>query len=189
MRRPFPRDWNTSPSLLTLYEKNSRFTFDHYRGIDIGSPTIKKIVSRILNKRALDFVKGRLSPSQTGFIRGCWGPLFTLAEAIKNLIAQNQKLALIAVDLKKAFDSVQHPCLWYRVHKFGIRGKLFISVRALYDEVYCSAQINGERTARFPVQHGVLQGDPLSTIFFFNLCQFFPKANTRPGNGSTMLFA
>lgn len=118
--RPFPLCWNTSPSLLPLYKKNSRFTFDNYRGIEIGSPAIKKIFTRVLNKRALDFVKSKLSPSQNGFIRGCQGPLFVLSEVIRNSVAQKKKLAVIAVDLKNAFDLVSHPCLWYQVHTIGI---------------------------------------------------------------------
>lgn len=126
----------------------------------------KKIFTRVLNKRALNFVKSKLSPSQNGFIRGCQGPLFVLSEVVRNSLAHGRKLAVIAVDLKKAFDSVSHPCLWYQVHTIGIGGKLFTAMRALYDNVFCSVMINGEKTRKFHVQQGVLQGDPLSTTLF-----------------------
>lgn len=39
-------------------------------------------------------------------------------------------------------------------------------MRALYDDVFCSVLVNGEKTKKFRVQQGVLQGDPLSTTLF-----------------------
>jgi hypothetical protein len=44
------------------------------------------------------------------------------------------------VDFKQAFDSVNHKCLWFKLIKNGIRGKMLNLIRSIYENVKAKVQ-------------------------------------------------
>ena len=70
------------------------------------------------------------------------------------------------VDAKKAFDSINRSCLWYKLQRFGIKGKLLTAMQALYQDVQCAVRVNGTLTNWFGVSSGVKQGCVISPTLF-----------------------
>ena len=70
------------------------------------------------------------------------------------------------IDAKKAFDSINRACLWYKIQKIGINGKFLKAIQSLYDDVTCAVRINGALSNFFPVENGVKQGCLLSPALF-----------------------
>ena len=68
------------------------------------------------------------------------------------------------VDAKKAFDTVQRDCLWYKLISFGIDGKILKAVQSLYEN--CAIRINDHLTPFIEVRQGVKQGCKLSPTLF-----------------------
>ena len=63
------------------------------------------------------------------------------------------------VNFKKAFDSVWHEGLFYRILSYGKGGNLYSLIKSLYSKTICSIKINKSKT-------GALQGCILSPLLF-----------------------
>lgn len=68
--------------------------------------------------------------------------------------------------MKKAFDSVYRPFLWYKLEKLGISGKFLSALQGLYHGVKSSVKVNNILTDWFDVNSGVKQGCLLSPTLF-----------------------
>ena len=79
---------------------------------------------------------------------------------------QKQSTYVCCVDAKKAFDTVQRDCLWYKRISLGIEGKILNAVQSLYTEVQCVVKVNDHLTPTIDVSQGVKQGCKLSPILF-----------------------
>ena len=58
--------------------------------------------------------------------------LFALRHLIDRSRFQKQPLFAAFVDLKKAYDSVQHPLLWAFLQRKGVYGKMLAAMKSLY---------------------------------------------------------
>ena len=67
---------------------------------------------------------------------------------------------------KKAFDSINRDCLWYKLQKVGIKGRMFKAITSLYTDVECAVRVNGTLSNFFKVPNGVKQGCLLSPSLF-----------------------
>ena len=73
---------------------------------------------------------------------------------------------LIAIDFKKAFDSVSREFL-FRTLSAARFGSSFIQwIRTFYNNISSCVSNNGFATTHFDIQCGVRQGDPLSLYLF-----------------------
>ena len=57
-------------------------------------------------------------------------------------------------------------CLWYKLLKAGIHGKVLSAIQSLYDSVSCCVKVNNYLTDWFDVKQGVKQGCILSPNLF-----------------------
>ena len=76
---------------------------------------------------------------------------------------------LVTIDIKKAFDSLDHTFLISALEKFGF-GKTFIDWIKIFSNEQESCVINGGITTKyFKLEKGGRQGDPVSAYLFI-LC-------------------
>ena len=70
------------------------------------------------------------------------------------------------VDAKKAFDTVNRDCLWFKLMRIGIKGKFLNAVQSLYVDMSCTVNVNNFHTDWFTVTQGVKQGCVISPTLF-----------------------
>ena len=70
------------------------------------------------------------------------------------------------VDCRKAFDTVNRDCLWFKLMSLGIHEKILKAIQSLYVNISCSVKVNEFHTGFFPVTQGVKQGCGLSPALF-----------------------
>ena len=70
------------------------------------------------------------------------------------------------IDFKKAFDTVWHDGLFYKLQQIGIRGNFLETLRNMYQNTKCAIKLGDKLTQFFPCMKGVRQGDPLSPTLF-----------------------
>ncbi len=68
--------------------------------------------------------------------------------------------------LKKAFDSIWHQGLFYKLIESGIGGKTYDLIKSMYTESKCGVKINTKRTRYLSQERGVRQGCCLSPTLF-----------------------
>ncbi len=69
-------------------------------------------------------------------------------------------------DFKKAFDSIWHQGLFYKLIESGIGGKTCDLIKSMYTESKCGVKINTKRTRYLSQERGVRQGCCLSPTLF-----------------------
>ena len=74
---------------------------------------------------------------------------------------------MAALDVKKAFDRVHHTDLLASMLRSGIGARLIATLRSFDLELHAKVFLwDGAESKPFPMQRGVRQGDPLSTLLF-----------------------
>ena len=166
----FPSTWCFG--LITpIYKSGGKTDPGNYRGICVSS-CLGKLFCSILNSRLLEFCKSNniLHPSQIGFQPGfrTSDHIFSLKTLIENNVQNTKsgKLYACFVDFKKAFDSIWHKGLLYRLLKYNIGGKFYDMIKNLYDKTKCAIKLNDQRTDYFTYSRGVRQGCILSPLLF-----------------------
>ena len=70
------------------------------------------------------------------------------------------------MDFAKAFDSVDHDLLWYKLINHGIHGKILKVIQTLYSQLQSCVRVNDNFTDWFSISSGVRQGDNLAPTLF-----------------------
>ena len=106
-----------------IFKKGDPSSCDNYRPISLLAIAYE-ILASMLKQRLLDAgVDGRLWHSQYGFRkgRGTVDAIFIARRMIESARARRAgKLSLLALDWKKAFDSVNVECLLDALRRFGL---------------------------------------------------------------------
>ena len=141
----------------------------NYRPITLLSIPCK-IYANILNKRLVSWLDDHdiLNEGQNGFrsSRSCLDHIYSLHSIIKNRKHLRKDTFACFIDFKKAFDTVQRQCLWYKLLSFGLNGRIINALQSLYNSVSCSVKVNDYMTDWFSVNQGVKQGCVLSPTLF-----------------------
>jgi sorting nexin-29 len=142
---------------------------DQYRGISV-SAVFSRLLERLMNQR-FERLVARLSlraPTQCGFRpgHGTLDAIFTLQHLITAAQHTKQRLYVVFVDFKKAFDKVRRDLLLERCRELGVHGPFLDMLVALYERVCCQVAVNGELGEVFPTASGTKQGSELSPLLF-----------------------
>ena len=165
----FPDIWNHG--LITpIYKKGDKFDPNNYRGICVSS-NLGKVLCGIINARLMNFLSEQkiLSKSQIGFLPKCRTSdhIYTLHTLIDIHVNQNNtKIYACFIDFQKAFDSIWHEGLLYKILESGVGGKIYDIIKSMYAGNKCSIRIGNKRTHSFTQSRGVKQGCNLSPTLF-----------------------
>ena len=135
------------------------------------SSCIGKLFCSILNQRLLKHVdlNNILHKSQIGFLANnrTADHVLTLRTLIDKYVhCHKEKIYACFVDFRKAFDSVWHDGLLYKLSKINVQGKFYSLIKSLYSKSTCSVRIGNNKTRSFQYARGVRQGCILSPLLF-----------------------
>ena len=145
-------------------------TLNQYRPISL-LPIFSKILEKIVHKRFYSFLtlNSLLSPTQFGFrkLYSTSHAATYLANAITNSLDKKQMNLGIFLDLRKAFDIVDHSILQSKLQKYGVRGnayKWFSSYLADRSQTVCYHFISSTNDCL--TSRGVPQRSVLGPLLF-----------------------
>ena len=113
---------------------------------------VGKVFCKILNNRLVQCLdKGALHEGQAGFRinRSC-----------------DKKTYAFFFDVQKAYDSVWHDGLWYKLWDIGVKGRMWRVIKKMYESSKSAVLLEGEKSDTFTIEQGVAQGCSLSPILF-----------------------
>ena len=98
--------------------------------------TLGKFFTHVLNNRLVDWAESYhiYVEAQSGFRKnkGTIDNIFIIHGIINHLLNENKKLFVAFIDFTKAFDYVVRDILWYKLFKYGIRGKIINVIKSMY---------------------------------------------------------
>ncbi len=138
---------------------------DNYRSIAISSLILKIFdwVLIILYGDKLNF-----DDLQFGYQEHCLTNMCTwmAIETIEHFMQNGSEVFVCVMDLKKAFDTVQHSVLFRKLLNRGIPAIYIRLLMIIYSKQSANVRWNNEVSENFSISNGVKQGAVLSAILF-----------------------
>ena len=166
----FPESWCTA-IIVPIHKSGSVNNPNNYRGIALLS-CISKIFTKIINKRLITWanINNKMFEEQGGFTRGksTTDQIFILQALIsKYLSRKGGRCYNVFVDFSKAFDTVPHLNLFYKLISEGLHGRVVCLLRNMYMNLKSCVQLESKCITRsFDCRVGTRQGCMLSPFFF-----------------------
>ena len=130
-----------------------------------------KLFNVILTKRLDNFLQDNslINPVQIGFTKKARTAdhMFVLRTLIEKYTKDKScKLFACFIDFRKAFDTVIHDIMLYKLIRIGIAGNFYNVIKDMYVGNYLSLKMHNGLTQSFLSNIGVRQGDTLSPDLF-----------------------
>ena len=168
----FPADWKRA-RVVPLFKSGARGDLNNYRPISI-LPVVSKLLEGIVHDQLYQSLAANnvLSGSQSGFRPG-----FSTATAAQCFVDEvlsgmdnkngpQEMTGAIFLDLKKAFDTVDHAVLLAKLEHVGVRGvelEWFRSYLTDRKQFVCVGDVESEERT---IECGVPQGSVLGPLLF-----------------------
>ena len=85
---------------------------------------------------------------------------------MKGRLREDKQTYAFFLDIRKAYDTVWHDGLWYKLWDMGIKGKVWQIIKDMYKESRSVVFLEGQKSSSFKIEQGVAQGCSLSPILF-----------------------
>ena len=132
--------------VIPLFKNGKRSLPGNYRPISI-LPALSKVMERILYNQLYEYFTAKNIPSEHQFgFRKFHSTASALLDCTNDLyINMDKKLFnLVAfIDLKKAFDTVEHEILLQKLMHVGVTGNAFLLLKSYLTERTLRCEVNG----------------------------------------------
>ena len=173
--------------MIPIHKEGSKVDFNNYRPIAIIS-SLGKIIEKVVHEQLQEYLHHHqiISPSQFGFRarHSVEHPLLLFTNNVLTAINHNNHIINIFIDLRKAFDSVNHTILLDKLHHYGIVGPAltwfsnYLKRQQFVDTGLTTSDI-------LAMLFGIPQGTILGPILFLIFVNDLPQATLL----LTLLFA
>ena len=158
-----------SSCVVPIFKAGDRANVLNYRPISI-LPLLSKILEKCLVIRILDFAHryNLFSDKQFGFLkkRSTVQAIISFVEFIYTSLNNKKSTIALFLDLKRAFDTVNHRILLEKLQLYGIRGNVLSLIESyLTDRTQC-VRIGDSLSSFKPMNIGVGQGSIIGPILF-----------------------
>ncbi len=155
--------------VIPIYKKNEKYLTKNYRPISLLS-TINKIMEKIMYRQIISFLTKHsiLYAYQFGF-RENHSTAMALIEIVDNIyqeLENGKYVAGIYLDISKAFDTVDHSILLYKLEHYGIRGEPLEWFKSYLTNRKQFTVVNNQQSSTKNIKYGVPQGSVLGPLLF-----------------------
>lgn len=163
---------------MLIPKEGSKFDPNNYRPISL-LPLPGKMLEKLIHARLFTYLEANniLTVKQGGFRPG-HSTTLTATSLIKDILdAHNvgKLTAAIFVDLRKAFDTIDHTILLTKLYDYGIRNNPLRWFESYLTSRQQRTMVNGVFSDFLTTTHGVPQGSVLDQYFFYFISMMLHK--------------
>lgn len=165
----FPQIWK-STAVIPIFKNGDPFSVCNYQPISI-IPTVSKVAEKLIAQQIITHLNTSpftLHPMQFGFRarHSTETAICYFIENVKNMLDKGGVVGAVFLDLKKAFDTVNHKILFTKLSKFNFSSEAKQWLNSYLINRSQSVRINDYISPSLPLKTGVLQVSNLGPLLF-----------------------
>ena len=165
--------------VVPVYKGEDPTEFSNYRPVSV-LPVLSQIFEKVIRSRLIRFLDRNevLVAGQYGFRPGHSTAMAVLdmVEKIREAWDRGNVALGVLIDLKKAFDTVDHSVLLAKLEHYGVRGSALKLLESYLTDRTQYVQYDGFESDKGPLSCGVPQGSVLGPLFFLIYVNDMAKA-------------
>ena len=171
-----PQEWKEA-NVTPIHKKEDIRDVSNYRPISLLS-LVSKLLERVIHIHVSEFVHSSLNEQQHGFRnrRSCTTQLLSVFHDVGKARDSGKEADLIYLDFSKAFDSVSHKKLIYKLKLHSISGSLLNWFTDYLNKRLQRVVVNGVASSYLKATSGVPQGSIHGPLLFLIYSNDLPDA-------------
>ena len=173
----FPAEWKLA-RITPIHKKGPKTDQGNYRPVSI-LPVISKFIERLVHNQFNDYLvqNDLLCIQQSGFRKkhSCQTSLHRLHEQLYDDLFNGKVVGLVALDLRKAFDTVDHNIMLSKLHYYGVTNTEYDWFKSYLEDRYQICSIFNNMSDSQKITCGVPQGSILGPLMFILYVNDMPK--------------
>ena len=146
-----------------IYKKGDPAELSNWRPITLCNVDYK-IISSVIKNRIICHLSKLVGPHQSCNIRG--RSIVDNLVFFRDLFSGSFNGAILSLDQEAAFDRVNSEFMITVLHQYKFPDKIIKCLRVLHKNSKIMVKVGGALTRFIPVNRGVKQGDPVSSLLF-----------------------